>query len=67
MFFSTKTITVEFGCSKADRPKMLADPTADIVFAYAYMHTAISTGLERAGNVWLGNTSPRLVPYYWVK
>ena len=46
---------------------MLADPTADIVFAYAYMHTAISTGLERAGNVWLGNTSPRLVPYYWVK
>ena len=37
MFFSTKTITVEFGCSKADRPKMLADPSADIVFAYTYM------------------------------
>ena len=35
--FSTKTITVEFGCSKADRPKVLADLSADIVFAYTYM------------------------------
>ena len=34
MFFSTKTITVEFGCNKADRPKMLAEPPADIVFDY---------------------------------
>ena len=31
--FSTKTITVEFGCSKADLPKVLADLSADIVFA----------------------------------
>ena len=37
MFFSTKTITVEFGCNKADRPKMLAEPPADIVFDYTYM------------------------------
>ena len=35
--FSTKTITVEFGCSKANRPKVLADLSADIVFAYTYM------------------------------
>ena len=35
--FSTKTITVEFGCNKADRPKMLAEPPADIVFDYTYM------------------------------
>ena len=34
MFFITKTINVEFGCSKADRPKVLADLSADIVFAY---------------------------------
>ena len=37
MFFSSKTITVEFGCNKADRPKMLAEPPADIVFDYTYM------------------------------
>ena len=36
--FNTKTITVEFGCSKADWPKMLADPSANIVFAYTYMN-----------------------------
>ena len=37
MFFSTKTITVEFGCSKANQPKVLADLSANIVFAYTYM------------------------------
>ena len=37
MFFSTKTITVEFGCSKAYQPKMSADPSANILFAYTYM------------------------------
>ena len=31
MFFSTKAITVEFGCSQADRPKMPADRSADIL------------------------------------
>ena len=37
MFFSTKTITVEIGYSKAYQPKVLADLSADIVFAYTYM------------------------------
>ena len=37
MFFSSKTITVEFDCNKADWPKMLAEPPADIVFDYTYM------------------------------
>ena len=37
MFLVLKTITVEFGCSKADRTKMSADPSADIMFAYTYM------------------------------
>ena len=37
MFFSTKTIIVEFGCSKADRPKMSTDSSASILFAYTYM------------------------------
>ena len=36
--FSTKTITVEFGCNKANRPKMLVDPSANIVFAYVYSY-----------------------------
>ena len=35
--FSTKTIAVEFGCSKANQPKVLADLSANIVFAYTYM------------------------------
>ena len=35
--FSTKTITVEFDCNKADRPKMLAEPHANIVFDHTYM------------------------------
>ena len=35
--FSAETITVEFGCSKANRPKVLADQSANIVFAYTYM------------------------------
>ena len=37
MFFSTKTIIVEFGCNKADQLKMLAEPPADIVFDHTYM------------------------------
>ena len=36
MLFSTKIITVEFGCI-ADRPKVLADLSDDINFAYTYM------------------------------
>ena len=35
--FGTKSITVEFGCSKVDGPKVFADLSADIVFAYTYM------------------------------
>ena len=43
MFFRSKTITVEFGCNKADRPKMLAEPPAYIVFDYTYMRGTILT------------------------
>ena len=43
--FGTKDITVEFGCSKADRPKMSVDPSADIVFAYTYMTHSIKAML----------------------
>ena len=46
MFFSTKTITVEFGCSKADRPKMSADPSVNILFAYAYMGVSLSKRIQ---------------------
>ena len=46
MFFSNKTIIVEFGCSKANRPKVSADPAADIVFAYMYIHE-ITTNTKR--------------------
>ena len=45
VFFSTKTITVEFGCSKANQPKMSADPSAEIVFA----HTWVSLGILGQG------------------
>ena len=41
MFFSTETITVEFGCSKANRPKVLADLSADILFTYTYMISGV--------------------------
>ena len=43
MFFSTKTITVEFGCNKADRPIMLAEPPADTVFDYTFMVLKLET------------------------
>ena len=37
MFFSTKTITVEFGCSIADRPKVFADLSTDIRVIKSYV------------------------------
>ena len=49
MFFSTKTITVEFGCSKANQPKVLADMSADDMFAYSYMYSCIA--ITRAGSI----------------
>ena len=55
MFFSTKTITVEFGCNKADRPKMLAEPPADIVFDYTYITLVLSCEWEKKNvtAIWL--------------
>ena len=50
MFFSTKIITVEFGCSKADQPKVLADLSADIVFASTYMEYTLNGFLSLMNN-----------------
>ena len=64
MFFSTKTITVEIGCNKADRPKMLAEPPAGIVFDYKYMVWNITVGLLPLADSMLLNSA---ITQYWTQ